>query len=215
MSSLRKKISIYSLTTTYPESSESTKPQFVHVLNRELVKFGASVQVISQHLKGSCSKEIIDSVPVKRFRYLPERYELFTKSIPDELNKSKFGIIKVSVMIIIFSLFTFFTCLKKRPDIIHGQWAFPGGYIAYLIAKIFGVKSVITVHFAEIPLLKRFKFLRKIVVHGLNRSSQVVTVSNHTKNELVSLGVKKEKILIIRATPNFVEHVSNIEFLKK
>jgi len=210
-----KKIIIYSLATTYPESSKSTKPHFVHILNKELVKFGASVLAISYHLKGSICNETLDSVEIRRFRYFPEKYELDAKSIPDELNKSKFGIAKVIIMIFVFFLFTFFTCLKRKPNIIHGQWAFPGGYIAYIIAKIFGVKSVITVHFAEIPLLKRFKFLQKTVVRGLNHSSQVVAVSNHTKNELVSMGVKKEKIIVIRATPNFVEHTSDTELLKE
>jgi len=208
-------ITIYSLATTYPESSQSIKPHFVHVLNKELVKLGAFVLVITQHLKDSMLNEIIDSIEVRRFRYLPEKYQLYSRSIPDELNKSKSGSLKVLILIIVFFFFTFFTCLKKNPDIIHGQWAFPGGYIAYLVAKIFRKKSVITVHFAEIPLLKRFKFLKKIVVNGLNKSSKVVAVSNYTKNELVLMGVKKDKITVIRSTPNFVEHTSNTELLKE
>jgi len=210
----KKRIRIYSLATTYPETLQSVKPRFVHVLNKELVKLGLDIFAIAPHSKGSSTKETMQQVHLRRFRYLPERYELGTKSIPDEIT-SKLGFIKILVMIISFFIFTFFTCLKKKPDIIHGQWAFPGGYIAYLMSKIFKTKSVITVHHAEIPLLKKFKFLQKMVVKGLNNSSKVVSVSNFTKNELIAMGVKQDKIVLIKPTPNFVDHISDTEFLEK
>ena len=40
---MTKKIRIISLATTYPESLESTKPKFVHVLNRELTNLEVDV----------------------------------------------------------------------------------------------------------------------------------------------------------------------------
>ena len=48
-----KKIKLYSLATTYPESSSSTKPKFVHILNKELAKLGVYVKVIAPHSKDS------------------------------------------------------------------------------------------------------------------------------------------------------------------
>jgi len=210
----QKRIKIYSLATTYPESSKSTKPKFVHILNKELVNLGIDVFAISPHTKGSLTSEIMDSVHISRFRYLPESSEINTTSISDEI-KSRVGFLKVVIMILGFFFFTFFSCLKNKPDIIHGQWAFPGGYIAYLISKIFSTKSITTVHYAEIPLLKKFKFLKKIVVRSLNNSSKIIAVSEYTKKKLIELGIKEEKILVIKSTPNFVVHTSDKEFLKK
>jgi len=105
--------------------------------------------------------------------------------------------------------------MKSKPDIIHGQWAFPGGYIAYLMSRIFSAKSVITVHYAEIPLLQKFNFLRKITLTALNNCSCVVAVSNHTKKMLVSLGVDEKNIIVIHSVPNFVAHTSDTKLLNK
>ena len=61
----RKKIKILSLASTYPESIDSKKPKFVHLLNKELVKLDASVSVITPHLKNSLKAETIDLVNIK------------------------------------------------------------------------------------------------------------------------------------------------------
>lgn len=210
-----KKIKLYSLATTYPESTSSTKPKFVHILNKELAKLGIHVKVIAPHTKGSLTSETMDSVLVKRFRYLTSNNELNERSIPDEIRKSRFGKIKVSFMIFSFFVFTIFQCIKEKPDIIHGQWAFPGGYIAYLVSKLFGSKSVISIHGAETPLLKKYNFIRRLVINSLNKSSLVIVNSNYTKNEYVKMGVNREKIILINPTPNFAQHISSVEDLHK
>ena len=89
----------------------------------------------------------------------------------------KTGFLKITIMITAFFFSAFFACIKNKPDIVHGQWAFPGGYMAYLMTKIFSTKSIVTVHYAEIPLLQKFKFIRNRVVNGLNKSFKVIAVS--------------------------------------
>jgi len=210
-----KKIKLYSLATTYPESSSSTKPKFVHILNKELAKLGVYVKVIAPHSKGSLRSEMMDLVFVKRFRYLMSNNELNERSIPDEIRRSRFGKIKVSFMIFSFFVFTMVECLKEKPDIIHGQWAFPGGYIAYIVSKIFGSKCVVSIHGAETPLLKKYNFIRRLVINSLNKSSLVIVNSKYTKNEYVKMGVREDKINWINPPPNFVKHISNVEELRK
>ena len=78
----------------------------------------------------------MDSVIIKRFKYLPEKYEIGFVNITELISSSKIGLIKGIMMFLGFFFVTFFECLKERPDVIHGHWAFPGGYIAYLMAKI-------------------------------------------------------------------------------
>jgi len=210
-----KRIKIFSIATTYPESNNSKKPKFVHLLNKELVKLGVNVKAITPHSKGAMINEIIDSVDVTRFRYLPENKEFDSLSIPDEINKSKIAYFKVFMMVFGFFVSVFFNCIKEKPDIIHGQWAFPGGYIAYVIARVFHKKSITTVHFAEIPLLKKFPFIKKIVINSLNKSTKVVTVSNFTKNALLKLGVRDEKITVIKPVPNFLPSIKDTMVLEK
>lgn len=203
---------VYSLSTTYAESSKFNN-QFVHILNKELVKLGIKIKTITPHAKNLLTEEKIDGVHVKRFRYLPEKYEI-NSAISDEVSKTRIGFFKIFIMSVNFFVFTFFECLKEKPDILHGHWAFPGGYIGYLMSKIFGKRFIVTVHGGEIALLKKFKFLRKIVVNSLNQSYLVIANSSFTKNEMMKLGVYNEKITIIKIPPNFVERETNIENLK-
>ena len=209
------KLKIYSLATTYPESITSVKPKFVHVLNKELAQLGVDVKVIVPHTKGSLITETMNSVMVRRFKYLPEKYELNERSIPDEMKRSKFGRLKVIFMIGIFFIFTYFECVKEKPDIIHGHWAFPGGYIAYIVSKLVGAKCVISIHGAETPLLKKSKLILKKTISSLNKSQSVIVNSDYTKNEYKKLGVKEDKMTTINPPPNFVQHTQDKELLEK
>ena len=77
------KILVYSLTTSYAESSLSKRSHFVHVLNMELVKLGIKVKTITPHIADSLKTETRDGVCIKRFRYLPEKYQINLLSIPE------------------------------------------------------------------------------------------------------------------------------------
>ena len=177
-----------------------------------MVKFGLDVKAITPHLKGSLTNETMDSVNIVRFRYLPENYEINLASIADLVNTSTFGFLRVTIMLVTFFLSAFLECSRDKPDILHGQWAFPGGFIAFILSKIFRKKSVITIH-GGIALLKKFKFLRGITLYCLNRSSLIITNSNYTKNKFIQLGVKNDKIMRVFVPPNFVEKTSNKELL--
>jgi len=204
----RKKISLYSLTTSYVESSISENSHFVHVLNSQLVNLGMKVKTITPHSMGLPKKETRNGVIINRFRYLPEKYQIKSLSIADAV-KSKIGIFKMLLMSIAFFIFTFVECVREKPDIMNGHWAFPAGYTAVIMSKIFRINSVITVHGGEITLLRKFKFLGKIVVNSLNKSSIIFANSNYTKDRLIRLGVKKEKIIINKVPAKFVNSVSD------
>jgi len=211
---MNEKIGLYSLTTSYAESQNSNT-QFVHVLNKEFVKQGMKVKTITPHTKNLLSDEKIDGVHVKRFRYFPEKYEINSAAISDEVSKTRIGFFKVFVMSVNFFIFTFFECLKEKPDMIHAHWSFPAGYIAYIISKIFKKNFFVTVHGGEISFLKKFNFVRKQVIKGLNNSSLVLVNSTYTKNEMISLGVNSKKIVIQKVPPNFVKFTEDEDNLKK
>jgi len=196
-------ITVYSLATTYPESLESTRPKFVHLLN------GVFVKALIPHSKYSLTEETMEGVKVRRFRYLPTNYELQGISIPDEIKRSKFGKMKIIMLTLSFFLFTLFKSLKEKPDILHGQWAFPAGYIAYVVSKIIGKKCVVSIHGAETPLLKKYKFICNQTIKSLNKCSKVIVNSDYTKDEYIKMGVNPEKIVKINPIPNFVNHTSD------
>jgi len=208
-----KKILIYSLTTIYIESPTPKKAGFVHTLNKEVSKLGIRVKTITPHIEGALVNESIDNIIIKRFRYLPEKYQINSLTIPEAI-KSKIGMFKTVVMTSIFFLFALKECIKEKPDILHGHWSFPSGYIAYILAKLFGKKSIVTIHGNDLTILKRFKLIKKFVVHGLNKSI-VIANSRYTKDELIELGVSPNNIKIILVPTDFVKHGQTNEKLKE
>ena len=136
-------------------------------------------------------------------------------SFQEEIRKSKLGIFKGGLMIMSFFTNAFLECLKKRPDFFIGRWAFPSGYIAYLLSKIFRKKCVIEILGSEVTLTKNSKWLKKLLIFCMNDSSLVIANSNYTKNEFIKMGVKKAKIIKIGTPPNYVTHTSDSNFLNE
>jgi len=207
-----KKNLIYVLTTKYYDDSK--KQGFVHTLNKWLVKGGFDVKTITHHKPGTKTNEIADAVTIKRFRYLPEKFEI-KYTLPQEIRRTRFGALKILIMIFGFFFTTFFACLKKKPDLLVGRWAFPSGYISYLLGKVFGIKNVIEIYGSELALTKNSKLIKKILIPAMNNSSLVIANSDYTKNEFIKLGVKKEKIIKIGTPPNYVKHTTDKSFLKE
>ena len=207
----REKKLVYTLSTTY---FDSKKRGFVHTLNKSLVNAGFDVQAFTYHKLGETKEEVVDSVTIKRFSYLPEKYEM-RHSIPEEIRKSRLGLLKVLIMTVRFFFFTFNQCVKEKPDIIIGRWAFPSGYIAYLCSKIFGTKSVIEIYGSELSFTRNSKFLQKLLIPAMNKASLVIANSEYTRDEFVKLGVDKENIIKIGTPPNYVNHTSDTNFLKE
>lgn len=207
----REKKLVYTLSTTY---FDSKKRGFVHTLNKNLVKAGFDVQAFTYRRSGMLKEEVIDGVRIKTFGYLPEKFEM-KHSIPEEIRKSKLGLLKALIMTIRLFFFVFGQCLKEKPDVIIGRWAFPSGYAAFIVSKFFGTKSVIEIYGTELSFTRNSKFLQKVLIPAMNKSSRVIANSEYTKNEFIKLGVKKEKIIKIGTPPNFVKHTTDKEFLKK
>ena len=205
-----KKKMIYVLTNS---NFESGKVGFVHTENKSLVKAGFRVKSITYHRPGTPKQEVVDGVLIKTFKYLPGRFAI-KLSIQQEINKSKFGIIKALFMVAGFFIYTFFESIKEKPDLFLAHWAFPTGYIAYKMSRIFKKKCVIQIHGSEVTQTKNSKLLQKLLIPAMNNSTLIIANSDYTKNEFVKLGVKEEKFVKIGNPPNYVKHTADSEFLK-
>jgi len=177
---IKKKKLIYVLTTTY---FDSKKQGFIHTLNKTLVKGGFEIKTLSCHRPGELLEESVDSVLIKRFKYLPEKYEI-KFSLQEEIRKSKLGFFKGVLMTVRFFIFAFGECLREKPDFFIGRWAFPSGYIAYMLSKVFRKKCVIEIYGSEVTLTKNSKLLQKLLIPCMNKSSLVIANSDYTKKRI-------------------------------
>ena len=193
---------------------ETGKIGFVHTENKSLVKAGFQVKSITYYRPGTKKEETVDDVHIKRFRYLPDKFAI-KLSIQQEINKSRFGIVKALFMVAGFYLYTYFESRKEKPDLFLAHWAFPTGYIAYKMSRIFKKKCVIEIHGSEVTQTKNSKFLQRLLIPAMNHSTLVIANSDYTKNEFIKMGVKSEKFVKIGTPPNYVRHNFDSEDLKE
>ncbi len=193
---------------------ETGQVGFVHTENKSLVKAGYRVKSITYHRPGTKKEETVDDVHIKRFRYLPDKFAI-KLSIQQEINKSRFGMVKALFMVTGFFWYTFFESIKEKPDLYLAHWAFPTGYIAYKMSRIFKKKCVIEIHGSEVTQTKNSKFLQRLLIPAMNNCSLVIANSDYTKNEFIKMGVKYEKFVKIGNPPNYVKHTFNSEDLKE
>jgi glycosyltransferase involved in cell wall biosynthesis len=200
-------MNILSLSTTYPESNNPTKGSFVHLLNKAIVKQNHKIVAVTPHIQNTPVNEIMDNVKIKRFRYLPKKYENFEGGIAESTNKSKIQILKAAFMILFFITSSIKECIKEKPDIIHAHWAFPSAFVGYLLAIIFRKKLFVTVYAAEFAVLKkRFRILKPLIKIIFNKSTKIIGITSFATKKAIEFGADESKVVVIRPIPNYVTH---------
>lgn len=77
----------------------------------------------------------------------------------------------------------------------------PMGYIALMLK----LPYFVILHGYDITLAKRSVWKRYWLKKILNKSKHIIVNSNFTKNEVLSIGIKENKITIVNPCPNFVK----------
>ncbi|MEM9857932.1 MAG: glycosyltransferase [Bacteroidota bacterium] len=89
-----------------------------------------------------------------------------------------------------------------KANLIHSHVTYPGGYIAQSLSKEFKIPYIITEHFSPFP--SKYDVNRKGLKHhvreALMYADELIAVSNSTKNQIESCGIKRS----IRVLPNFI-----------
>lgn len=87
--------------------------------------------------------------------------------------------------------------IRSRPDAVYATWAFPDGFAAVLLARLWRLPVVVKVHGTDVEVLASAPVRRRLAVFALNRADAVIAVSRHLRDQLVSYGVKPHRISII------------------
>lgn len=160
-----KDLSILVLTTSFPVKSSMAVG--IHIIEkcRHLVKNGVKVKVIAPHHVGSKTREIMDGIIIKRFRYFfPTKWQqiAYGAGIPTNLMNSWLARFQLP-----FFMLAFLVCAvnnSRHIDIIHCHWSI-AGLIGVIAAKLFKKKVVLMVHGAEVFVLGKNPVLRFVLKH--------------------------------------------------
>ncbi len=117
---------------------------------------------------------------------------------------------KGNKFLIFFLPYSFFKALyiiwKNKITHLHlsdGLLAFEG----YLIKKLTGVKTAITIHGLDITY--KNKIYQNLIPYSVSKLDKLICVSNNTKKECIKKGIPKEKIVVIPNGINPEEFIIN------
>ena len=85
-----------------------------------------------------------------------------------------------------------------RPDVVLSYWAHPDGEVAVRMARRHNVPAVAMVGGSDVLLLARSGSRRRAILKVLERADAVVIVSDHLAKVLVSDGIDRDKLRVVR-----------------
>jgi glycosyltransferase involved in cell wall biosynthesis len=177
------------ITSNYPRWERDTTTPFVHNFARELVSQGVQVRVLAPHFVGAKTKEVIDGVEIRRFRYwLPFSGQTvcYQGGALGNLNKKPIDKFKLPVLVFAELLATLKETLSWKPDFVNSHWLLPQGFVAALACKLTRTKHIATVHGGDVFALNSPLF-RKLKKFAINHSFLLTVNSSVTEkvtNEL-------------------------------
>lgn len=86
---------------------------------------------------------------------------------------------------------------RGKVDVVLGSWAYPDGFAAVIAGKILGVPSVVKLHGSDINLNAKAAGPRKMIGWSLPRAAKVVAVSRALADEVVALGVPRDRVALV------------------
>jgi glycosyltransferase involved in cell wall biosynthesis len=185
------------LTHSYPRTSGDAAGAFLLHLAAALRHEGADVTVVAPAGDHLPSSEVLDGIPVHRFRYAPQRFQrlAYTGTMADEVRRS-FGA-KIALLGFLGSEFASGAKMRRefQPDLVHAHWWFPGGLVGTWVAGLSGLPLVTTLHGTDLRLAKSVPLARPLLRYVLTHSRAVTTVSDWLASETSAL-VPKVKPLV-------------------
>lgn len=189
------------LTHAYPRSVGDAPGSFVHRLVRGVQALGAEVRVLAPHAARLAEREVLEGVPVHRYRYAPEAMETlaYTGTMAEQVLGSWRGKVAFGGMLLAGSRALRREIGTFRPTVVHAHWWFPSGLLAAMGAGTTPV--VITMHGSDVRLALSRSIAHPVARRVLDRAAAVTAVSGWLARQATSLGTRHT----IRVAPMAVD----------
>lgn len=121
------------LTSTFPRWKGDTEPPFVYELARRLAA-EFEITVLAPHARGARREEKYGDIEVRRFRYLPTRWETlcYEGGIAARLNGNRLRYLALPFLLVAQIAAIVRLGKRKEFDVIHAHWIVPQGLAAVL-----------------------------------------------------------------------------------
>ena len=134
---------------------------------------GLDAHVLAPSFPGAPAEEVLEGVPVRRFRYAPGALEVlaYGRGLPANLRRPQ-GAVFLPSFLVGFRRAARREVERLRPDVVHAHWWVPSG----LVGGGLGVPLVVTMHGSDAHLAAR-PGMRRIARWVLDRADAVGGVS--------------------------------------
>lgn len=189
------------VTHAYPRCIGDAPGSFVHRLVRGVQALGAEVRVLAPHAAGLAEHEVLEGVPVHRYRYAPETMETlaYTGTMAEQVLGSWRGKVAFGGMLLAGTRALRREIRAFRPTVVHAHWWFPSGVLAAMGAGATPV--VITMHGSDVRLAVSRAVAYPIARRVLDRAAAVTAVSGWLARQGTTLGTRHT----IRVAPMAVD----------
>lgn len=189
------------VTSTWPLHEGDARTPFVRNLSHDLARLGWDTMVLAPHAAGALTSERHEDVAVRRFRYMPDRWETLAYGAGGLVNMRTPAKKLLALPFVLAETAAIeHAVLAFRPDIIHAHWLLPQGFCASIPARIHGIPLVTTIHGSDVFALRSGLFT-PFKKQAIRASSAITVNSPATRNEAAMLGATTEQLSMIPMPP--------------
>jgi len=167
------------LAHSFPRYSGDAAGAFILRLATALGREGVAVRVIAPATNTAPARDVLDGIPVTRFRYAPRALETlaYEGNMASQVRASWGGKLGL-VGLLSAELGSAMTAMRSEPtDVVHAHWWFPSGVVGTAAARWRGLPLVTTLHGSDVRLGRVILAARPAMRQVLRRSTRVTAVS--------------------------------------
>lgn len=172
--------SVVHLTSSYPRHENDHVAPFLLDLTSVQREAGWDVTVVATHDEGLPRRHEICGVPVRRFRYAPDAYEVLAYRGGGHAKLQKrWHVLLLPGLVLSESLALLREMRRKRPDVVVAHWLAPSGIVAACFAGG-SARTILTLHGNDVALAAR---LGPVARWAFRRVDGVACVSDDLARE--------------------------------
>lgn len=187
------------VTSSFPRWAGDATTPFVHHLASDLRARGWDVRVLAPHAPGARREEVLEGVPVRRFRYAwPESLQTlcYDGGALVKLRSNPLRYLLVPFLVAAQGLAVLARIRDRRVALVHSHWLLPQGFTSALAARLMRRPHLVTVHGGDVFALRGrvSRAAKKLVL----RLADAVTVNSEaTRRAVLEIGARTDKIVRI------------------
>jgi len=173
------------LTHSFPRYAGDVAGAFVLRLATALASEDVAVKVIAPASATAPPRDVLDGIPVQRFRYAPKALETlaYEGNMASQVKESWSAKLALAGLIGAELQAALSELRDERYDVLHAHWWFPNGVAAAAASRSTGLPLVTTLHGSDVRLGRLIKPARRAMRQVLRRSARVTAVSRWLAEE--------------------------------